>query len=159
MATNALRIPTSNSVFQPPLRVVEFPTTGRTRAVVQGAAGDWVDSVTGRLNELCALPVGWDGYQGLPVTWDNANFAFQMLSAICRPTTPPPQIVPGPSGDLQLEWHLPGQSIELNVLGPLRVRAWRSAAGIEEEKDLTDDFIDVVRWIAEPAVAAVAAAH
>jgi hypothetical protein len=124
----------------------------------------WREPVIRRLNELTALQPGWDGYEGVPVTFENAFFAMQVLEACCRGDDPTPQIVPGTSGDLQIEWHLERGDIELHILGPNDVRAWHAEenTGFDgEEVPLTNDFHIVLRWIrnlTEPTRATVTAA-
>src|SRR5258706_7550436 len=86
----------------------------------------WREPVIKRLNELVALQSGWDGYEGVPVTFENAYFTMGMLDACCRGDAPTPQIVPGASGDLQIEWHLDGGDIELHILAPNNVHAWHT---------------------------------
>jgi hypothetical protein len=72
-----------------------------------------------------------------------------MLERSCGPDTPPPDIVPGGSGDLQVEWHTRAGDIELHVLRPNLVHAWWAVAGddVGEERVLTNDFSDIVVWI------------
>lgn len=126
---------------------------------------DWRPAVVERLQELIRLPLGWDGYDGIPVSFANAFFAFQVLESTCRSGTPPPSIVPGSGGDLQIEWHLGRGEIELYVRAPNDVHAWRRSAGessVEEELPLSTDFSQAARWLQElteaPFVAHAAAA-
>ena len=125
----------------------------------------WYESAKNRLEELVVrLPRGWDGYDGRPVDFSNAIFALSMLSSICRPSTPAPQIVPGSAGDLQIEWHTEEVDIELSVRGPYVVHAWRYVVGSDpdgEPLDLSRDFTEVATWVAaisEPQVVADSAA-
>ena len=120
--------------------------------VVQDSDADWRDEVAERLNELVALPVGWDGYAGRPVSFHNAHFALSMLNTICPPDAPAPQIVPGSGGDLQIEWHSHVEDIELHVHAPFRVTAWRAIqCGDEDgvEIELEQVFTTVAEWIEE----------
>jgi hypothetical protein len=83
-----------------------------------------------------------------------------MLASAWPPDAPTPQIVPGSSGDLQIEWHSDTTDIELHVRGPNNVRAWRFAQGgaeFEEELSLTTDFKVVAGWLTELSEASVAA--
>ena len=105
-----------------------------------------------RLQELCELPNGWDGYQAKTVSYEVANFAFAMLKQIYIAGTAPPQIVPGPNGDLQLEWHTECGDVELHVSAPYKVHAWRSfvaAPENAEECELTSNFTPIARWVRE----------
>ena len=133
------------------------------RVVVREPVRGWLDGVKARFNELVQMRSGWDGYQGAPVSFVNANFALRMLEAVCGENAPMPQIVPGPDGDLQIEWHTIGADIELHVRGPNDVHAWRLVNGAADgqERVLSNDFTLVSAWInelAEPMSATGAAA-
>ena len=131
---------------------------------VQEPIHQWHDAVVQRLNTLVKLERGWDGYNGVPVSFENAHFAMNMLFSACLLDTPAPQIVPGSNGDLQVEWHTEKGDIELHVQAPYKVEAWRSSetTGIDgEEISLTSNFAVVAKWIAEisePIVASRSAA-
>jgi len=110
----------------------------------------WRASVKKRLEELIQLKHGWDGYQGIPVSLENVLFAFNMLEKICKWNTEAPQIVPGYSGDLQVEWHTLNGDLELHVEGPNKVNAW--FWNIQDESDgeellLKNDFSKVAEWV------------
>lgn len=120
------------------------------RLLIGEVHGHWRDPVLRRLEEIVGLESGWDGYNGISVNFGNAVFALRMLEVVCKATTPPPQIVPGPSGDLQIEWHLEGGDIELHVEGPNRVVAWKNdgETGQDgEEIRLTNNFAIIANWI------------
>lgn len=120
------------------------------RYVIQDYDADWRDEVVGRLNELVALPIGWDGYSGKPVSFHNAAFALSILDSICPNEAQPPQIVPGSGGDLQIEWHTHLDDIELHIHAPFRVAAWRAVQGGSldgEEIEMERDFTTVAEWI------------
>ncbi len=121
------------------------------RAAMSDVAKQWQAPVKERLEQLIRLQEGWDGYAAFPVSFDNAMFAYTMLESICRGDTPPPQIVPGPSGDLQIEWHTHQGNIELWVRGPNNVIAWYEVSETQEDKELelTTDFSVVSGWIQE----------
>lgn len=134
------------------------------RVLITEPASAWRDEVAKRLNHVCRLPVGWDGYRAGPVSFGTAHFAFRMLDAVCTPDTPTPSIVPGVSGDLQIEWHLSTGDIELHIRAPNDVIAWQQTADTGpdgEELLLTNNFTEVAMWIRsllEPTSAAIGAA-
>ena len=110
----------------------------------------WLDPVIKRLNELVGLRLGWDGYKAIPVTFENAFFAIEVLKVSCGVNAPTPQIVPGVSGDLQIEWHLENGDIELHIRAPNDVQAWHADTNSSPEGEgilLTNDFTTVARWI------------
>jgi hypothetical protein len=114
------------------------------RRIVEEPNHEWRAGVIDRLQELVTLPMGWDGYGGAPVSFWNATFALRMLETVCAPSSPVPQIVPGASGDLQIEWHTPAGDIELHVRGPNDVIACHGAG---PELALTNNFIEVAAWV------------
>lgn len=143
-------------------QVVRLGTT--SRVIVSHANRDWHGEVTEKLNELTALPCGWDGYNAPAVSFDTAYFAFQMLEGISPAEAPAPQIVPGSHGDLQIEWHTDNGDIELHVRRPYVVDGWFvdaivGADGVERR--FTNDFTDAAGWVekvTEPTFANAAAA-
>jgi hypothetical protein len=132
-------------------RVFVIPGS-RERIFITENASSWTGPVKKRLEDLIQLPDGWDGYKGVHVTFENANFAFRVLDAICGSETRMPQIVPGTLGDLQLEWHTLQGDLEIHIKGPNNVHAWRAMAGGDpdgENLDLTVDFSIVAQWVKE----------
>lgn len=130
---------------------IEFPKAPSRLTVFHSNYG-WSEIVRDRLDELCALKIGWDGYGAPPVSFVTAHFAMGMMEAIGSENTPTPQIVPGIDGDLQIEWHLGQGEIELHVKSPNDVMAWRSTeqAPVDgEEISLRTDFKVVAEWLAQ----------
>jgi hypothetical protein len=143
----------SNATAVDERKVVNFPRASR-RLAVSNADCAWRDELSGRLEELIRLPVGWDGYRARPVSFANAIFALSVLEQLYSPLLDPPVIVPGYNGDLQAEWHVGGVDIELHVQGPNEVQAWRQTPALGpdgEEIPLTNDFAVVGGWIGELA--------
>lgn len=103
-------------------------------------------------------------YRAEPVSFENAYFAISLLKSICVNSTPNPSIVPGVSGDLQIEWHTLSGDLEIHVRAPNDVYVWYSQLGEnpeENEVELTYDFTKVSNWlknITETSVASFAAA-
>jgi hypothetical protein len=71
--------------------------------------------VARRLDELCSLPDGWDGYRGRAVSMKTAERVHALLAAFLAPAGRYPSIVPGSSGDVQVEWHWGGVDLEIEV--------------------------------------------
>lgn len=145
-----LASPASTSYPPPSSNIVELGPATRVR--ITDPIRNWREPVVNRLNDLVGLERGWDGYRAEPVTFENANFALRMLEASCSAKAPVPQIVPGVSGDLQVEWHIRNTDIELDIRGPNKVHAWcrnESTGPDGEEFDLSNDFTIVANWIRE----------
>jgi hypothetical protein len=111
---------------------------------------NWADEIVSKLNELTALPVGWDGYAGRPVSFDSAYFTVNMLERLNTDGVPVPSIVPGSDGSLQVEWHRKMFDVELDVLGPQNVVATRinRSTGDVNEIEIQSDFSEILPWIA-----------
>lgn len=96
----------------------------KPNAIISKPEYVWGEDITERLNDLVKLEEGWDGYDAKPVSFDNANFAMDILKEICDEDTPQPQIVPGVNGDLQIEWHAHEVDIELHIIRRYSVIFW-----------------------------------
>lgn len=124
----------------------------RFRYQVTEVRSSWAAAVVERLNELCALPRGWNGYDGLPVSFSVAQFTLSTLNAIMWDDAPIPSIIPCGSGDLQVEWHLISGDIELHVMGPNEVSAFYEPAGDSGnaiEMEVKADFTAIAGWLRE----------
>jgi hypothetical protein len=118
-----------------------------SRRVVQDVDRHWKRVVVDRLNHLVGLPKNWNGYGATAVKFDTASFALKLLESAFDADAPPPQIVPGARGGLQIEWHLPRGSIELDVEAPYSVYGWAEIDGQESEATLTNDFTLPAEWL------------
>ena len=119
------------------------------RVLVHDYQSSWVQELRSRFDRLTALPIGWDGYGGRPVSWQCANFVANMLERLHQDNVPPPSLVPGADGSLQVEWHRNQFDVELDVLGVQNVVATRidRLSGVEEVVEIQSDFSAIVPWI------------
>jgi hypothetical protein len=160
-ANSMIKTQNASSVFS---KNVVGLGSSTNRVLITEPIREWRSEVEARLSELAQLERGWDGYQGVPVSFATANFALRMLEATCGTEAPTPQIVPGTCGDLQVEWHVENTDIEIHVRAPYDVHAWRlspQTGGDGEEVILTTNFIKISEWVkelAEPSNVIVAAA-
>lgn len=112
----------------------------------------WIIQLNDRFNELTSLPFGWDGYNGIPVSFNCAQFAGNLIERLCcTDGVYPPQLVPGSDGTLQIEWHENQYDIEIDILAPYKVIASRFdiISQEEEEFELEADYSLVAEWIHE----------
>lgn len=149
--------------FRNESRVADI-VTAYNRVVVVPVERAWRNEVMKRLERLMRLTPGWDGYRAQAVTLDTVTFTLQMLESTCGDKIPAPEIVPGISGDVQVEWHTDTVDIELHVRAANSVHAWRYTANTGpdgEELELSVDFKPIIGWIndlVEPPVDADTAA-
>tara|TARA_R110000850_G_scaffold269752_1_gene402195 strand:- start:73 stop:576 length:504 start_codon:yes stop_codon:yes gene_type:complete len=124
------------------------------RVLVPYEISSWRRSLSERFEDLTKLPIGWDGYNGVPVSFRNACYAAQLIEKIFVDGVSTPSIVPGSDGTLQLEWHELGYDIEVDIRGPLKVFCYRQdiRTGDEDEVEITDDFTILSRWIDDLAM-------
>ena len=123
------------------------------RVVVMPPSSPWIRDLNSRFKEIISLPRGWDGYAGTPVSFATAQFAAQMIERLWVPDVPTPGIIPGTDGSVQVEWHAGGYDIELDVLDPLEVEAFRlnQASGEVDEIKIESDFSQIAQWISDIA--------
>jgi hypothetical protein len=76
-------------------------------------------------------------------------FVANLLETITIEGLPPPQLVPGQNGSIQLEWHEGGFDLEVEVLAPYKVTAtlFNIANNQEDEFEFTNDFTELSRQI------------
>ncbi|MEW8385340.1 MAG: hypothetical protein AB2704_26065 [Candidatus Thiodiazotropha taylori] len=119
------------------------------RVRVQQPLSSWSQKVSDRLAELTSLPIGWDGYNGQPVSFPCAYFTANMLERLCQDGVPAPNLVPGSDGSLQVEWHRNMFDVELDVLDAQMVVATRVDLTTDEEEvlEIQNDFSNIVHWI------------
>lgn len=119
------------------------------RVIIEGKCSDWYVQLEDRLRELVALPVGWDGYYGQPVSFHNADFAATILERLCRSDVPTPDLIPGTDGSLQIEWHVNDIDVELDILSPQHVIAtiFYETTGLERTEELDNDYTLVANWL------------
>ena len=112
-------------------------------------SSQWFRELNGRLGYLTSLPLGWDGYAGQPVSPNVAQFAAKLIEHLFTDAVPAPQLVPGSDGTLQLEWHLNGYDIEIDVLAPFDIVATRydHISDVEDEIEVQSDFSELMRWV------------
>lgn len=122
-----------------------------SRVQIPGQRSAWNDALRKRFDHLCRLPLGWDGYQGQPVSFSCANFAASVLERLYADDLPLPSLVPGSDGTLQIEWHKSQLDIELDILAPNKVMAYRNddITGEDEEVEIETDFTVVSSWLNE----------
>ena len=65
------------------------------------------------LQQLGRLEANWDSYDALPPSRLAVERAWFLASALVDMGLPPPQIFPTRRGGLQMEWHAPHASLEL----------------------------------------------
>ncbi len=118
---------------------------------VANNTSDWFIDLQGRFDELTALNKGWDGYAGLPVSFNCALFAANLIERIFVADVPKPALVPGSDGTVQIEWHRSQFDIEIHVLGPNELIANRydHRTGCNEELELENDFSELAKWVVD----------
>ncbi|GAK33237.1 hypothetical protein JCM17846_18660 [Iodidimonas nitroreducens] len=129
--------------------ISSLPSSG-TQLRVPSHNSLWVRELGSRLNELTSLPRGWDGYEGLPVSFRCADFAANLIERLYVDGVDAPQLVPGADGTVQIEWHMNHLDIEIDILAPYKVMATRydHLTGAEEELELGTDFTRLAIWVA-----------
>ena len=119
------------------------------RRRVESDSSPWNAELSERFDQICSLRPGWDGYTGIPVSFGCAHFAAAILKHLFTTGLPAPSLVPGSDGSVQIEWHRNQYDIELDVLEPNKVVAYRYDHLSQEEDgiDVSNDFTLVSEWL------------
>jgi hypothetical protein len=80
--------------------------------------GTWRPEVEVKLAELLALPAGWNSYAAAPIAPEATQRALALLDAAMPFNGQLPSLVPLSSGGVQIEWHVNGLDIEIEVPAP-----------------------------------------
>lgn len=129
----------------------------QTRVRVAHPRSAWVKELEERFEVLTSLRRGWDGYAGLPVSFTCAQFAANLIERLYSRALPAPQLVPMPDGTMRLEWRMNDFDVEIAVLGPYDVVAYRVDLlnDTEDEIEIQTDFTELSEWISELAAGRV----
>ena len=100
------------------------------------------DYVQSEINRLLSLDKRWDGHRARPGTDEAAGSSISIVFSLCDEISLPPQFFPLPDGGVQIEWHVAGASVEIEVdsMGGAHALATDSvgSALIDQDLDLPD---------------------
>ena len=69
-----------------------------------------------QVRKLLELPEGWDSYGAGVISDEAISGAAEVLAKLKLPSEAPrPNVVPGSSGSVQLEWHGCGVDVEIHI--------------------------------------------
>jgi len=98
--------------------------------------------VESEINRLLSLDKKWDGHRARPVTDEAAGSTISIIFRLCDEISLPPQFFPLPDGGVQIEWHVDGASVEIEVdpMGAAHSLATDSSGSvlIDQEMDSPD---------------------
>ena len=114
---------------------VRLPLRGRSLLFeLSGDEPKWFYPTLSCFQQLLQLPEGWDSYGADVITDEAIVGAAEALVQLQLPfEAPPPSVVPGSSGSVQLEWHAAGADVEIYVSPEGHLAAFLSDAGQELE--------------------------
>lgn len=96
------------------------PSVPRRQIVIQlgTAQGNlrWLaDHVQTEVNSVLVLGHGWDGHRAKPITEEAAGSTIGLVFALCDDLSLPPQFFPLSDGGVQIEWHVGGEAVEVEI--------------------------------------------
>jgi hypothetical protein len=99
-----------------------------------------LESFIERLTELRSLPANWDSYGSLLINHKAAVNSVRLFCQIMYDETPAPQVVPTNSGNVQLEWHIHGIDLEIEICGDGSVHCFFGDKGSGREQEWSESF-------------------
>ncbi|MFK5985179.1 MAG: hypothetical protein QM479_07115 [Pseudomonadota bacterium] len=75
----------------------------------------WYSETAESIYSILALSDNWDSYGANRFSQETAKAVDNLLRGIMHMNTPAPQLVPSASGTIQLEWHVGGIDLEIEV--------------------------------------------
>ena len=86
-----------------------------------------------------SLKDDWDSYGAKKISPQSVDLAIDLLQLIVQSDTPPPSLVPSPSGHIQAEWHTGGIDLEVEFESATSIRVL-----FEDLNDPNRDWEDVL---------------
>ena len=93
-------------------------------ATAEELSPQWPAEVQAAITNFVYLDTGWDGYEGLPVQPNVAEYARRFLAVISGCTQFVPDVVPLSDGGLQLEWFVGAYEIEVLIAPDDKARVY-----------------------------------
>jgi hypothetical protein len=84
-------------------------------SAAQGNLRWLADHVQNEVNAMLALGDGWDGHRAKPITEEAVGSTIGLVFALCDDLSLPPQFFPLPDGGVQIEWHVGGEAMEVEI--------------------------------------------
>lgn len=119
-------------------------------SISKGSKPKWLTPTDNLLLAIVALNDNWDSYGAKRISDRVAGAVYDLLWNIMQKTTPAPQVVPSAKGSIQLEWHLGGVDLEIEVESLAISRVFFEDALNEEpawEGDIDFDLTKLVHYI------------
>ncbi len=98
----------------------------------------WLPQTVQDMAGLSRLQDGWNSYGGKRIQARAIEKMLETLISILEPNTPAPAVVPTSEGGVQVEWHLNGIDLEIEVTRMGDLEYYYNSAKKESEGSLTD---------------------
>lgn len=115
----------------PWITVRESSSTGRTLAL---------KTFVQQLTELWRSQIDWDSYGALPLQQEAAINAVRFFCQVMYDRTPAPQVVPTNTGDIQLEWHIHGIDLEVEICSGGTIHCYFADLKNGKEQEWSESF-------------------
>lgn len=132
---------------------VSSPTTQWETVEPLNASAPWMRSALNAVDQVRELPPGWDGGSSPSINAAILETARRLIARAAQvEEAPEPHVAPVPGGGLQLEWHIGGRDLELEVLPNGDLAYSMEESGNEVENELLrlariDSVERLVRWL------------
>jgi hypothetical protein len=112
---------------------------------------EWLKETEETLRGFATLPEGWDSYGAKSIEPHVVDAAIELLRRIVQHNTLKPSVVPTNCGGIQIEWHIQGLDIEIEMTphGVIRLFYDNPQEDAEEEFELGLDLTPLTDLISK----------
>jgi len=112
---------------------------------------EWLKETEETLRGFATLPEGWDSYGAKSIEPHVVDAAIELLHRIVQHNTLKPSVVPTNRGGIQIEWHIQGLDIEIEMTphGVIRLFYDNPQEDAEEEFELGLDLTPLTDLISK----------
>lgn len=101
------------------------PSTAPRTSTLTGTSrtAPWVVPTLTALKRLLSMPHNWDFYGARSIDPASVRTVIELAYELMSDNTPAPSVVPTCGGGVQLEWHIRGIDLEIEIRSPSRISA------------------------------------
>jgi hypothetical protein len=106
---------------------------------------NWLLPTIEKLSELLSLGPNWDSYGARSIDANRVLEALRLLGRVMLNDSPPPCVVPTNCGGVQLEWHIAGVDLEIDIISSADIHVSFESSNESWERTLSTDLSSLTK--------------